>query len=218
MTNDVKPREKLMKFGPEKLTDSDLVSIILKTGYKGKTVYEVTEEIFKKYSIKEFITLEHGKLKQIKGIGNVKACELAAAFELVRRGIEEKNHDAIEIRKSTDLLPLLYKERLYTKEHFMCAFLNVRKKLIAIEEIFVGTLSASIVHPREIFEKAIQDCASSIIVIHNHPSDDAHPSDADISVTKRLVTAGKIMGINVVDHLIISRNSYFSFFENGILE
>lgn len=201
------PREKFEKHGQEKLFDYELLAILLGSGIKGVNVIQLSKKILsviKKVSIKN---IDINSLIKIKGLGKIKAIQVLSIIELTQRfGIENP-----EILSAEDIWKLCSDIRDSKKEHFVVFYLDTKNKLIERQIVSIGTLNASLVHPRELFEPAISLHAVSVIIAHNHPSGDTSPSPEDIEVTKRLVDAGKILGIEVVDHLIVSKDNYFSF-------
>jgi DNA repair protein RadC len=208
------PREKLAKSGAESLKDEELLALLLCTGYKGKNVIQLSKEILRQYPACDLIRLPFGKLKGIKGVGNSKACLIFAAAEFVRRGFEKED---VSVKCPTDVLPFVADIRNKTKEYFVAFFLNARNCIIRRDIVSIGTLNASLVHPREVFKPAIEQSAASVIFIHNHPSGDPSPSEDDIKLTKRLVSAGEILGIDVLDHIIITRTGFLSMKAKGII-
>jgi len=210
-----RPREKIEKYGPEKLSNSELLAILLGTGTKGLNVVELSKKILKKFSNGDLANASFGELKNTFGLGKAKAAEIMACFELGRRLLKDKKtrlvlspHDAWE-----DLKDIRHNK----KEHFVVFYLDTRNQQIKRETVSVGTLNANLVHPREVFERAIHCSAAQIIISHNHPSGDPAPSDDDIEVTKRLQEAGKILGIEVVDHVIVCDGCFLSFKCEGLL-
>lgn len=201
------PREKLAAKGAAALSDADLLAIILGTGYKGKNVLELAKEILKNYPAPELVAMSVGQLQKIKGIGAAKASIIAAAAELAIRG---RAPNPASIQKPTDILPLAAEIRAKKKEHFVVFYLNARNEVIHREFVSIGTLSASLVHPREVFKSAIEHSAAGVIFTHNHPSGDPVPSAEDIKLTKRLVSAGLILGIEVLDHIIVTETEFTS--------
>ena len=209
-----RPREKMIKYGPDKLTDDELLALVLGSGTKGVNVKTLAGRILRKNKEK-LNSLTFEDLKNEKGLGKAKATQVIAVLELGKRLFAGKKNDLI-------LSPQKVWERCEDfrsskKEHFAIFFLDARSQEIKREVISVGTLTASLVHPREVFESAIKANAVSIILVHNHPSGDVNPSEDDIELTERLKKAGKIMGIKVSDHVIISQNVYLSFKEEKIL-
>ncbi|MFA6185525.1 MAG: DNA repair protein RadC [Candidatus Shapirobacteria bacterium] len=213
-----RPREKLIKSGAKFLKDYELLAILLGTGTKGKNVLEVAQDILSSYPKKKLLGLDFTQFKKINGIGPAKATQILAAFEFASRVLEVDSSDTLPIvRTSKDIIAQISFLREHKKENFVVLYLNSRDELLNKETISVGTLNASLVHPREVFEPAARYFAAQIILAHNHPSGDSEPSEDDLIITKRLVEAGKIMGIEVNDHIIITKNSFFSFKENGLI-
>lgn len=205
-----RPREKLIERGAQNLRDSELIAILLGTGHAGKNVMEVAEEISGKFPKKRLLSLSYGELSKVKGIGPSKACSMLAAFELTKRALEVEDNNLPVIDSIKDAVAQLQELRGAKKEHFVALYLNARNQLLHKELISIGTLCENLVHPREVFKPAIDCLAASIIVAHNHPSGDVEPSQSDIGMTKKLIHAGKILDIAVVDHLIISSSGYKS--------
>mgnify|MGYP001562120124 FL=1 len=212
-----RPREKLIAKGAENLKDSELLAILLRTGTTGKNVIEIASHILSKYSKKRLLQMTYEDLSKISGIDSAKATTLLAAFELSKRALEVNDTNLPVISDAKDAVAQLSDMRDLKKEHFVVLYLNAKNQLVYKETISMGTLNANLVHPREVFEPALKYSAAQIIVAHNHPSGDPKPSEDDLEVTKRLTEAGKMMGIEVMDHVIVSKNSYFSFKEEKIL-
>ena len=213
-----RPRERLKQVGTENLSDKELLAIILKTGTKEKNVTDLAIDILQKYKLSELKDISINKLTKIKGIGEVKAIELLATIELGKR-IFIKTESSIstfsnpkEIWKNTKYLFESKKQ-----EYLYALYFDNKQKLINHKLLFIGTVNQSIVHPREVFKEAYRLSASSIICIHNHPSDDTTPSSADINFTKNIVKIGLIQGIPVIDHIIVGETNYYSFYENKII-
>ena len=204
------PREKLIEKGAVSLKNAELLAILLRTGMKGKNVIEVSEGILRKYPMKKLISLDFKTLSDIKGIGHAKATHILAAFELTKRALEVEDNNLPTINSAKDSMAHLQEIRIAKKEHFVVLYLNARNQLIHKETISIGTLNASLVHPREVFKPAIEYLAASIIVAHNHPSGGVEPSEADVMLTGRLSDAGKLLGIEVVDHLVVTRDGFMS--------
>lgn len=210
-----RPRERLKEVGVDNITDKELLSIILKTGIKNKNVSDLSIEILNRYSLSDLKDLSLNELKNIKGIGEVKAIELLASIELGKRIFLKKD---IKLKK-LDNPEAIWKSSRYIladkkQEYFYCYYFNNKQELIERKLIFMGTINSSITHTREIFKEAYRISASSIICIHNHPSNDVTPSQADIEFSKNLFATGKIQGIPVSDHIIVGDNSYYSFYEH----
>ena len=213
-----RPREKLIQKGPENLKDEELLAILLGTGVEGKSVLEIAKQILRKYSKKRLFKMEYEDLSKIKGIGPAKACIILASQELVKRALKIQDETLPIIHSTKDVVAQAVYLRDKTREHLMTIYLNARNEMVwKKQSTFIGTLNASIVHPREIFAEALRQNAASIILVHNHPSGDPEPSQDDLEITKRLVEAGKIMGIDILDHIIITKSKVFSFKENKMI-
>jgi len=207
----LKPREKLKQNGILSLTNIELIAILLGSGTKDKDVFALSAKISK------IIEVNHGcikydHLKSICGIGIAKASTIMAAFELARRYVKT---DAIKIESASDILPLVADIADKRQEYFLCITLTGANEVIEKRIITIGLLDKSHVHPREVFADAITDRAAGVIFVHNHPSGSTQPSSADLRVHKQLTNASEILGIHIVDHLIVSKNGYFSFKESG---
>ena len=210
-----RPREKLMKYGPEKLNNIELLAIILGSGKKGVNVIELSKKIIKQFSEQKLPNIKLSELSRISGIGKTKACRLIACFELGKRFLQNKQSALIMCPKDAwnDLKDI----RASKKEYFVVFYLDIRNQIIKREIISIGSLNASLVHPREVFEPAIKNNTAQIILSHNHPSGDSHPSDDDLRLTTRLIKAGEILGIEIIDHVIVTEKKYFSMKENKII-
>jgi len=210
-----RPREKLEKYGPERLSDSELLAILLRTGSKGINVVELAGKILRKFS---GIGLAKASVKELKntfGLGSAKACEIAACFELGRRLLQNKQ--SVLLLSPQDVWNELKDIRDNKKEHFVIFFLDSRNQEIKREIISIGSLNANLVHPREVFEPAVRHLAAQVILAHNHPAGDSSPSQEDSEITKQLVEAGRLLGIGVNDHVIVSKANFFSFKEHKLL-
>lgn len=224
-----RPRERLIEHGANKLSSPELLSLILNTGTKGESVIMLSQKLILHFgSLIGIMEASFEDLKLIKGLGETKASKLLASFEISKRAFKEKvaaERRAEEDRKkynavtSPDGIYDILKEKIpnFSKEHFYVISLDTRNNFIGMDEISVGTLTASLVHPRETFESAIKRHAAQIVIAHNHPSGETEPSEDDLKITKRLVDAGKIMGIEVLDHIIITKNGYLSFKEKALM-
>lgn len=208
-----RPREKLEKYGPEKLTHSELLAILLRTGAKGVNVVEMANKILKKFSGDGLSRANFKELKNTFGLGSAKACEIAACFELGRRLLQNKK--SVLLLTPEDVWKELKDVRDNKKEHFVVFYLDSRNQQVEREIVSVGSLNANLVHPREVFEPAIRHTAAQVIVAHNHPSGDPTPSEEDISITKRLADAGHLLGIELLDHVIIASERFVSLKELG---
>jgi DNA repair protein RadC len=207
-----KPREKMIKYGATKLSNTELLAIILRTGKKGKNVLRLSKSVFDEFG-EGIINAQISEMKKIDGLGPAKACEIVACFELGKRFFDNKKSELII--SPEDIYNQLENIRNSKKEHFVAFFLDSRNQNIKKEIISIGTLTTSLVHPREVFEPAIQNLAAQIILCHNHPSGNLEPSAADVEVTIRLIAAGKILGIDVLDHVIVSSTGFFSMKESN---
>ena len=212
-----RPREKLISKGPQNLKDEELLAILLGTGTEGKNVVEVAKQVLNKYSKKRLLKLTYSDLSKIKGIGPAKACIILAATELIKRALEVNNESLPIVSSVKDVVLQVSYLREKTREHLMAIYLNARNELLFRKHVFVGTLNANLVHPREIFQEALKQNAASVILVHNHPSGDPEPSEDDLTITKRIIEAGKTMGIDVLDHIIITKNKVFSFKERKLI-
>lgn len=202
------PREKLIEKGAENLRDNELMAILLRTGTAGKNVMKVSGEILSKFPKKKLLSLDFETLSKIKGIGPGKSCLLLAAFELTKRALEVEDNNLPNISSNRDAVAQLQELRTAKKEHFVVLYLNARNQLVHKETVSIGTLNANLVHPREVFKPAIDCLAASVIIAHNHPGGGTEPSEEDLLLTLRLKEAGKIMGIEVIKHLIITNKDY----------
>ena len=218
LPEDQKPREKLIKYGPDVLRNSELLSIVLNTGYKGLNVIELSERIIKDYGSKAIAQEKDvGRLMETLGIPQVKACQIAAVFELGRRFFLEDKGRIPTIRTPEDVYKYLEEMRKLQKEHFRGLYLNIRNRLIHDEVISIGSLTFNIIQPREVFRPAIEYGAAAMILAHNHPSGDPDPSEDDLKVTRKIVEVGKLMEIDVLDHVIIGNDSYVSLRERNLM-
>lgn len=210
-----RPREKLIENGVDALTNEELISIILKTGTKNKSVKELSSEILSKVSnINNLKDCSINYLLEVKGIGNTKACEVLAAIELGKR-IYLFKEKKTRITSSKDVFNnMRYYLGECNQEYFYCMYLNNKNEIIERRLLFMGTVNRSVVHPREVFKYAYLSSASGIICIHNHPSGDVNPSREDINLTKALIEIGKIQAIPVLDHVIIGKDKYYSMSDN----
>lgn len=214
-----RPRERLIKNGVNSLSNTDLLSIVLKTGTKNCAVSVLANNILKDINnITELKDITLNKLINIRGIGKVKATYFLAALELGKRVYYEKDSSNI-VFNSAEKIHEYFKQIFINtfQECFYCLYLDNNKRLIENKLLFKGTINKSLVHPREVFKYAYLLSAAYIICIHNHPSGNIKPSAEDINITKVLINIGKLQNINVIDHIIIGNNSYYSFFENNNL-
>lgn len=211
-----RPRERFIKYGVSSLSNEELIAIILKTGTKNISVKDLSRKILNEIKdISNLKDMTYNKLIKIKGIGTVKAIEILASLELGRRVYYRNVKQKIKLNNTT--LVFEHFKNLFideTQENFYALYLNTKTELISYKLLFKGTINTSVVHPREIFKYAFLESASSIIVIHNHPSNNTTPSKEDIELTNKLFEIGNIMAIPVIDHIIIGIDNYYSFYEN----
>ena len=215
-----KPRERLEKYGVENLSNEELLAIILKTGSKKQNVKELANNILCTYkSIKNLKDLRINNLIKIDGIGRVKAIELLASLELGRRVYEEVDYNDL-VSLTNPKIIINYFNKIFTdvkQEYFYVVYLDSKNKFIDKKLIYKGILNKSLVHPRDIFKEAYLLSACNFICIHNYPSGDATPSIEDVEVTRKLKEIGILHGINLLDHIIVGNNNYYSFYEDGNL-
>jgi DNA repair protein RadC len=202
-----RPRERLAEKGPDALKNSELIAILLRTGLKGTSAIQVAEQLLQKFgSLDSLARASITDLRKVKGIGRDKAVTLVAAFTLARKMAEELRNESPVLDSPAVVADLLREDnRVHQVEHFSVLLLNTRRKLIRVENITQGTLDTILVHPREVFKSAIAAGAASIVLVHNHPSGDPTPSEADIRVTRDLIRAGQLLKIEVIDHVILGR-------------
>ncbi len=215
-----RPREKLYDYGPKALSNEELLAIIIRTGNNEDTAIDLARRLLSKderglVALRD-ITLQ--ELMETKGIGKCKAAQILAAIEIGKRINYLDALSKVKINEPSTIANLFMDEMRYLqKEHFRVVLLDTKNQIIATEEISIGTLNASIVHPRDVFRAAIKRNANSIILIHNHPSGDPTPSREDINISHRLLEAGNLIGIKVLDHIIIGDNKYVSFKEKNLI-
>ena len=216
MSQGERPRERLMKYGPRKLSNAELLAIVLRQGSKRENVLELAHKLLQKNNIKELSRTKAENLKKILGSGEANACQIMACFELGRRLASFKQEKKVRINSAKDVAKIFLPEMsTLQKELFKGVYIDARKNIIKEETIFVGSLNTSVIHPREIFQPAITYGAAAVILIHNHPSGDPNPSEEDVEITKQLIESGNILEIEVLDHIIIGDKKYFSLREKG---
>lgn len=204
-----RPREKFLEKGPDALTNSELLAILLGSGIKGTNVKVLSQKILRKFG-ENFINASVDDLVKIQGIGQAKALQISSALALARRIFDKQNSLDNLILSAQDAFSLVSDLREKKQEHLVCLYLNARNALIKRETISIGTLDKSIIHPREIFAPGLEMHAAGVILVHNHPSGDPKPSEQDKQVAKRIIEAGQLMGVNVVDFLIVAKNGVHS--------
>jgi len=204
-----KPREKLLKKGERALSEIELISIIIGSGTKGKDLFKISEKILSLIKEKNDVKVE--ELMKIEGLGLAKASKIIASMELFKRIFLES--EDFRIKRPEDIYTLVYDIKDKRQEHFVLFTLDGSNRVIKRRVLFIGTLTHSIVHPREIFAHALDDRAASIIIVHNHPSGNLEPSEDDLRITERIKEAGRIMGIELLDHIIVSKKGFKSLFQ-----
>ncbi len=213
-----RPRERLKNFGPEALSAQELLALVIGRGIPKKSVMNIAQELLSEFgSVKAISQATIEELSKIKGIGLAKAAQIKACFELGKRQDLEPELKDFNIKDPQSVVKAIrasIKDK--AKEHFKLILLNPRNKIIGISTVSIGTLNTSLAHPREIFKEAIIHNAMSVVLAHNHPSGDPEPSEDDLTITRRLVEAGKILGIDVIDHIIITKDGFFSFKEKNL--
>lgn len=213
LPNFLRPREKIKARGVSALSNLELLAVLLGSGVQGRGVMEIAQELSATVE-NNFSELSLALLTRVKGVGEVKACQVLAAVEfsrrfLINRGVRVKSHE--------DVLPLVEDIRDKKQEYFLSLTLDGGNMLIEKRTVFIGTMNQSLIHPREIFADAITDRAAAIIFVHNHPSPDVYPSSEDILITNRLRDVAKLVGINILDHIIVNESDHFSFKKKGLL-
>ena len=216
MNSDSRPRERLVKFGVETLSDAELLAIILRTGTIKENVIEMSNRIINEFGLNKLADYSLKELQEIKGIGLGKACQLLAINELNKRVNSLKNK-VTKISTAQDVFNF-FKDKFKDEkqENFYILMLNPRNHIIKEEFITKGVLDAAIIHPREIFKPAIKNSASKIILVHNHPSGDSNPSPEDLDITEQIIEVGNKIGIKVIDHVIVGKDEWWSWIERGL--
>lgn len=216
---DERPRERLLNEGADKLSNQELLAILLRTGTKKESVLELSQKLLKHFEgLRMLKDASVEEITTISGIGTAKAVQILSALELGRRMNRLTYDDRFVIRSPQDGANYVMEEmRFLSQEHFVCLYLNTKNQVLHKQTVFIGSLNASIVHPREVYKEALKRSAASLICIHNHPSGDPSPSREDIEVTKRLSECGKVLGIELLDHLIIGEQKYVSLKEKGYI-
>ncbi len=212
-----RPRERFLTYGREALATHELIAIILRTGTKARSVIDVAQSLFYKYdSIRALNQASIDDLVRVKGMGKAKAVQLLAALELGKRLHQERYLENVTLTTPQAVYGFLKADlEMLTQEMFYALYLNTKGRLIKKQLLFMGSLSSAIVHPREVFKHAVTVSAASIIIVHNHPSGDPTPSPSDIDITETMVETGRLMGIDVMDHIVIGQGKYYSFREHG---
>ncbi|MCG3089248.1 RadC family protein [Sporosarcina cyprini] len=214
-----RPRERLIRQGASSLSNQELIAILLRTGTKEESVLMLANRILSSFDkIQDLREATIEEMMSVKGVGQAKAVQILAAVEIGKRLYQKHTQGRYTIRSPEDAAAYLMTDMsTLQQEHFVVLFLNVKNEVLHKQTVFIGSLNSSIVHPREIFREAVKRSAASIIVAHNHPSGHPAPSPEDIEVTKRLVEAGSIVGIDLLDHVIIGDHRFISLKEKGYM-
>lgn len=214
-----RPRERLMLDGAGALSNQELIAIILRSGSRSESVLQLSERLISHFGGMDFLKeASVEELEKIKGIGRAKAVQLLASFEIGNRMVRLPRDSRYTIRSPEDGANFVMEEmRSLKQEHFVVLFLNTKNQVLHKSTIFIGSLNSSIVHPREIFKEAVRYSAAAMICFHNHPSGDPEPSREDIDVTKRLVSCGKMLGVDVLDHIVIGDRKFTSLKQKGMM-
>ncbi|MDI6809862.1 MAG: DNA repair protein RadC [Candidatus Eisenbacteria bacterium] len=211
-------RERLLERGPSFLRDSELLTIIVGSGSRRTSAREIALSLIGPNGIRELPSFSSSQLIRKRGLGPALAARILASVELGRRLFQDQKESTATLNTPEDVFKATAELKVHKKEHFVALYLNARNQLLRKEIVSIGSLNASIVHPREVFEPAVSNSALSVILVHNHPSGDSEPSVEDIAITKRLIRAGEIMGIDVLDHVIIGNGGFVSLRERGVFE
>jgi DNA repair protein RadC len=213
LPEDIRPRERLLKEGAEVLSDVELLAILLRTGSRATTAIDLASLLMARFkNLHRLVDAAVEELSAVKGVGPAKASQVKAALELARRLAQFSESSRPVIKSPDDAAALVMEEmRHLDREHFRAVLLNTKNQVISTDKVSVGTLNSSTVHPRELFRNAIRKSAASMVLVHNHPSGDPAPSREDLDITRRLVEVGKIVGIEILDHIIIGDNRFTSF-------
>ncbi len=219
LPREARPRERLRERGPESLGSTELLALVLGTGTRTRGVVSLAEHLLSAFgSLQDLSQARSEEIDQVVGMGPAKAAALIAAFELGRRAHGPAPAARYAVRSPEDagrlLLPLM---RHLDREHFRVVLLNTKHEVMAVVEVAVGNLDSAPIHPREVFKEAVRRSAAAVIVAHNHPSGNPEPSGDDLAITDRLRAAGRIVGIDVLDHLIIGNGTFVSLRERGVV-
>ena len=219
---DERPREKLLTAGAASLSNTELLAVLLRTGVKNDSALRVAEKVlalYKERGLAAITQMSAKELSSIKGVGMAKAATILAAVELGRRLALKAAEARTVVHGPADAASyVMPRFRFERREHFAVLLLNAKNHILALKTISVGTLTSSVVHPREVFQAAIEQSAASVILVHNHPSGDPAPSGEDLAVTRRMVEAGEIMDIPVLDHVIVGYDKFISLKEEGMIQ
>lgn len=212
-----RPREKLLSQGPAVLSDAELLAILLRTGVRGASAVDHGRALMEQFgTLRQLAAAGVGELCKVKGLGPVKAAQILAALEIAKRYGEHEFKPGEPLRGSGDVYAH-FRERLASekREHFYAVLLDNKHRKIRDIAVSQGSLTASIVHPRDVFAPVVREAAAAVIFVHNHPSGDPTPSKEDIEITRRLREVGEIMGVRVLDHIVVGKGRYVSFVDDG---
>lgn len=215
-----RPRERLLRVGPSALSSAELTSIILRTGVRGQSALALANSLLQVFGgVRGMASTSTQDLATHKGIGPAKAVQIKAAIELGRRAFMLEPEDLVQINGPQDVAELIVGDMRYLdREHFKVVILNAKNRVEDLVTISIGSLDSSLAHPREVFKECVRRNCARVILVHNHPSGDPTPSDADIAITRRLASCGLILGIEVLDHIIVGDNRYKSLKELGFMD
>jgi DNA repair protein RadC len=213
LETDQRPRERILRQGPEGLSDSELLAVVLGSGSAGQTALQVADSLAGSGTARLACTPARDLLRT-RGVGPARAAALAAAFELGRRAASAPGPS---VTSPEEVWCLVADMAGLRKEHFRALYLDARRRLLQTETVSIGTLTSSLVHPREVFQPAVAHSAAAVVVAHNHPSGDPEPSPEDLALTRRLRQAGEILGIEILDHLVVGRGRFVSLKQRGVL-
>ena len=209
-SNSILPREKLLKFGVENLKDYELLAILLGTGSSKENVLELSKSILQKYDLDRFQTLTLDELVKIHGISTVKASKILASIQLGRKILKKPKNNLLQITSTEIAAGYLSKINKYKKEVLMVLYLNANSQVVHEELVSIGTVNSVLIHPREVFEPAFRKLCAYIIIAHNHPSGNLEASEKDIKITNKIKKAGEILGIELMDSLVLTKDGYLS--------
>lgn len=214
-----RPRERMLQYGAQSLSNAELLAILIRTGTVSESAVNLAQRLLVQADgLRNLVEMSTEQLTAIRGIGDAKALQIQAGIELGRRIARTSQGETVTIRSPKDVSDLLAEDLRYLqKEHFVCLFLNTKNQVVGRETLSMGSLNASIVHPREVFLAAVKRSSASIVCAHNHPSGDPTPSPEDIQITRRLAEAGELLGIELLDHIIIGDRTSVSLKELGYL-
>lgn len=214
-----RPRERLKEYGAKHLSNTELVAILLRTGLQGENVLSLSSRVLMQFDgLAGLGRSTIGELSALRGLSEAKSCQLLAALELGRRSVSQSPQEKVSINSPQDVANLLMAEMsLLEQEHLRVLLLNIKNELLNTHEVYVGNVNSSVVRAAEVLRPAVRENAPSIIVVHNHPSGDPAPSPEDVSITKDLFDAGKLLGVELLDHVVIgNRNRFVSLNEKGL--